>query len=381
MKIEPRKDHKKPAYVVAASLLAAATLISSCGEAELEGTAEPVYLEGETQVFLDGAGTPLDTCFPDPDRSVSSSEASLKSETDDEYGMFLNKIQEIEDTCHGQYLFSITSVYDEVRDGSFDVLTAWNSNNESPVHMVISGGDWMIFDDEDVNDISMNSAITYEEIMTLPYILDTRALLHSEAAEDGMETGLPTAFTDEPEDGMYAGRIIGVEDNGYTALMCIGEPVYFYRDQIESLEMGDDIGLYDLKISETLGSTEEGSTLIALESEYLTDLCLTVSPTDNNVFYLTGPEGICIRDAFIVEAEILPSCEISDDCQELYGSEGEISGFALTDSYFWYYVNDQGEYCENGWIAVDAQVTELEIVDNTVTMLVIDCADDSDVAG
>ena len=59
------------------------------------------------------------------------------------------------------------------------------------------------------------------------------------------------------------------------------------------------------------------------------------TPVDNQ-----GSSGTCWCFAGIgfVEAEILPSCEISDDCQEIYGSEGEISGFALTDSYFWYYV-------------------------------------------
>ena len=201
MKISPRHDNKKPAYLGALSMLAAATLVSGCGDkalvgTELAGAAEPateyteVYPESETtteysEVCLEGEITVSYYCFPY--ESVTSSEASLRSEVDNEYDLLISKVSEIEDYYPGQYSYSISFVYDEEREDYYTVLTAWRLVDEMPVNMVISGGLWVnLSDDIDIG-IDISSARSYEDIMQLPCLIDTREMVGAEPDEVVLE--------------------------------------------------------------------------------------------------------------------------------------------------------------------------------------------------
>ena len=188
MKISPRHDRKMPAYLAAASMLAAATLISGCGDkavvgTELAGAAEPAT--EYTEVYPEGETTTSYYCFPY--ESVTSSEASLRSEVDNEYDLLISKVSEIEDYYPGQYSYSISFVYDEEREDYYTVLTAWRLVNEMPVNMVTSGGSWVnLSDDIDIG-IDISSAGSYEDIMQLPCLIDTREMVGSEPDEVVLE--------------------------------------------------------------------------------------------------------------------------------------------------------------------------------------------------
>ena len=110
MKIEPRHNLKKPSYAVAASLIAAAALVSGCGS-QLEGETQSFPVEGTTQVgsivdptddlMIEGDISIADDCFPY--RYVPSGEIDLQAEDDNMLEMFRGKVSEIESEYPGIY--------------------------------------------------------------------------------------------------------------------------------------------------------------------------------------------------------------------------------------------------------------------------------------
>ena len=374
MKIEPRHNLKRPAYIAAVAVTAVAALVSGCGATRLEGTAQSMpddqlELGGETyapddQLALSGETSVCDTSFPDT--CDSATEGGISTDSEGDIGVFRSKIEDIENAHPGQYRYSITSVYDEDRDGRYFVLTCWD--NGEPSSLVIDSGRWMWFEDDGTHGIEEGSAVSYSQIMDMPFLFDTRFMLHSELEDDGTVSELPTEFADSIDDGVYSGRIIAVSDAGDKALLSISQTLTFDREEIEALNVGDPIGVADLRIGEDLSIPDDGYTKIALESSYLTDVYLTTSPDDSNVLCLTGADGAVFGEPVIVEVYILPYCEESDNYDEIYDGtilEAELTGNTLVDSYFWHCVDTQERYYD-GWIMTDASVDSVYIRYNTV---------------
>ncbi len=361
MKIEPRHNLKKPSYAVAASLIAAAALVSGCGS-QLEGETQSFPVEGTTQVgsivdptddlMIEGDISIADDCFPY--RYVPSGEIDLQAEDDNMLEMFRGKVSEIESEYPGIYSYSITSVYDADRGGYFYVLTAWDRGTGAPWSMVISDGEWGWFDDDGTHGIDINCARSYEDIQSMPFLFDTKYLIHPELAESGM-TNVPVSFVENTEDGLYSGRLIAINEDGSSALLLIGEPITFERSEIEALDSGDLIGLYDLRISDDLSVPEDDYTMITLDADDLTDLCLMDSPFGHDTLCLSGEDGICIRDPYVVE---VPLPYYSDADIEL----GQHMDLTLVPG-------------NNGWFLVDTPVSVLQICDGEVYQMEL-CFDD-----
>lgn len=336
MKIEPKHNYSKPAYAAAASILAAATLITGCGPQVVgeiqysEPYSEPYTSQTSETLALEGDMVMYD-CFPD--RGLGENEIDLYTEGCDQYAMFMAKIQEVEDMYPGQYTFSITSVNDEARGGYFFVLTAWGPREESPVHMVLSSSRWVWYDDGGTLGTNGDASYSYEDILRLPFLFDTGELLHSELYETGVVPGCHTDMFEQAEDGLYCGRIIAVNEDSSSVIILIGEPITFNREETASLEPGDLIGLYDLRITEDQGDPGEDAAMINVEGIDLTDLYLTDSPFDSSELCLSGPDGIWIEDPVIVEVTI--------------SAEGDIELSPI--------------HSDNGWTLVDVPTVSVEI--------------------
>ena len=168
-------------------------------------------------------------------------------------------------------------------------------------------------------------------------------------------TNVPVSFVENTEDGLYSGRLIAINEDGSSALLLIGEPITFERSEIEALDSGDLIGLYDLRISEDLSVPEDDYTMITLEADDLTDLCLMDSPFGHDTLCLSGEDGICIRDPYVVE---VPLPYYSDADIEL----GQHMDLTLVPG-------------NNGWFLVDTPVSVLQICDGEVYQMEV-CLDD-----
>ena len=368
MKIEPRHNLKKPSYAVAASLLAATTLISGCG-LQLDGVAQP-SLEGETEVYNYPATDPSDDLILEGDVSIAEGcfpalgigSGQIDLYTDDSMlEMFREKVLEIEAQYPDTYTYSITSAYDEERGGYFYILTAWDDYLGSPWSIVLSEGRWAWLDDIEPYGLDISFARSSEDILSMPFLFDTRYLQHPELAETGVIPYVSTDIVGSVEDGLYSGRLIAINEDGSSALLLIGEPMTFTREEIEALEPGDLIGLYDLRISEDLSVPEDEYTMITLSSDDLDGLCLTDSPFGRELLCLSGEDGIWFSDPVIAEVP-LP-----------YYSDADIE--------LGRHMNLTSVPGNNGWFLVDTYVPSLQICDGEVYQMDLSFDDECDLEG
>ena len=355
MKIEPRYNRKKPAYMAAATLIAASALVTGCGPSIVGGIQTQDYHE----------------VFPNEEYVVSAGKTCTSGTQ--MYQEFKYKVMDIERSAPGQYTYSVTSVYNEAADGYFYVLTAWNG--QEPTSLVYDSS-WAWFKDDGTCGIDIDNSISYDEFMDLPFLMDTRYLFHYELGEEGVASDIPTEYVRMIDNGVYSGRLVAVSEDGKSGLFCISPAITFDRRMVRFLSSGDPIGVYDLTIGEEIYSPEGDLTAITLESSCFNDLCLTPSPGDSDVLCLTGSDGILLGEPVLIEMSFMSSCDVREDYDELYEGDGfEDTGYAFLDSYFWHYISEGNASWNDGWIIVDAPVDSVYVRGNTVFEIDIDHED------
>lgn len=363
MKIEPRHGMKKPAYAAAATLIASAALLTGCGGLRPDGTVqapptESTDTEQTTELILSG------------DVSFIETSPDLCTDDSSQYELFMEKINELEDSSNGNNTYSFKEIYDEEREGYYYVLTAFEGDGKEL--FVVSDGIVSWYPEPDDYGFYQSDSLPYEQITALPFLTDTSELTHNELTESGVSYNVSTQMTDKVDDGVYFGSLIGVTEDGSRALLRIGEPVSFDRDEMCTLEPGNPIGYYDLVVDRNLSQPDNGFYQIDLDSPSITDLtdsCLRAcSSADEEMIYLGRNDGHWwLTDSIIVEVAVSDTVEVSDDYLEHIDNglpeDRELTGNQLLDSSFWYYVNEEGRGSahNNGWISTYATAVPVVI--------------------
>ena len=160
---------------------------------------------------------------------------------------------------------------------------------------------------------------------------------------------IPTVET--VDDGVYFGSLIGISEDGTRARFKIGEPLEFTQEFVDSLEVGDALGVFDNNGTEltitSVSDTPNGRRL------YIDDNSLFFTNaysefTDSVLICSDSVNPVTINDVY-VELPISSNCVITDTYYMLDNDnedpvyedwqEGEPSGVPLFDSFFWCYEN------------------------------------------
>jgi hypothetical protein len=212
MKIEPKHNTKRPSYAVVGTAFVAATMLAGCVRLVPVETPAAVELAGETTaevIRYSGELTECEDCYEEPFESVSS--APLGSSVADycgvdsnQFRLFMDKIDEIEETYPGEFKFNISAANEYMDDNRYFVLTADNGN-EAHYFVVLNGE--LIYKRDAPFGVYDGYLILkdYKDIKAMPFLIDTGRLSHMEVSFNGCERVFTTPFADSIEDGNYKG--------------------------------------------------------------------------------------------------------------------------------------------------------------------------------
>lgn len=381
MKIEIKRGTKLPKYAVGAALLAATTLIGGCdGDWKKPIVTSDddydVQYMGETAVGEDywnddtDSGTGTETTVETSETSfgwntveeVVSSVYGLKSE---QYNLFMNKIDEVEESEPGTYKYAIGASKDRKTDTySFVLMTVKGIN--TTCYGVVDGV--LVKLDSKPADlhVSTRGALSYDEIKRLPCLIDTSYLMHDEITEDGIIEDLYTPHVDSMEDGEYYGEILGITADGSRVLLKIGKPVILDYDYVmNEVGNGETVGFKDFIKTEEKVDYEDQTFGIVITSqtydfgeEFVLKRYHTVRGYTEKVYVLYD-YTYWTEDYVIIELPLAEDCKVFN-YGEYYNANKEMdsdwyeNGDPMTGTlYFNQIVNGNGTYpYDSGWITI-----------------------------
>lgn len=167
---------------------------------------------------------------------------------------------------------------------------------------------------------------------------------------------IPTVET--VTDGVYFGDLIGISEDGTRARFRIGEPIGLTQEFVDSLEIGDALGVFDINGTELtitgVSDTSYGRRL-QIDDDSLFFSNAYSGFTDSVLICSDGVNPVTINNVY-VELPISSYCEIIDFYRTLDNDSNdpvyddwqanEPSGVPLLDSFFWYYEN------HNSWTSI-----------------------------
>jgi len=386
MKIEPKHNTKLPSYAVVGAACVAASVLAGCGSlvppVEIPTTVE---LAGETTtevIRYSGELTECEDCYEDPIESVSSaplvgSVADYCDVNSNQFRLFMDKIDEIEETFPGEYKFNISVTHEYRDDNKFFVLTAVNGDD---IHyfMVLNGE--LIHKLEAPFDVYVDYMILkdYEDIKQMPFLIDTEKLSHYEVTVNGRERVYTTPFADSIEDGDYKGEIIGVSEDGTRAVFVIGKPVLFEYFPIQRLAEGEEIGYMDFVRGHDEKELSYQSPIPVSSPSAEDDGKITVSRYKDHKG-LTYDAYLMCGFTYWLEDVVIVELPLADDCKVFSLGEPrehpndvlpdwEENGAKMTDTFFFkeYSAGNEQYPNDNGWYSTSADIHSVVITDGVV---------------
>ena len=228
----------------------------------------------------------------------------------DQYRIIMNKMEELETTSPGLYKFNIAAVTDENNQFCYFVLTTYRDSEEK--HFVVYNGKLTKVEDVPFKiRPKINNARTYEELKSLPFLLDSQMLLHDEVLSDGKPgIDIQTPIASKIEDGEYYGRLMGISEDGTRILVKIGKPVVLSYDKLKGLNPGDSVGYKDFKV------TENKQNKIFVESQMLSNFYsysfqrYESERRSTDKAFLMYNTNTWLDDTVIIELELAKSCRV-----------------------------------------------------------------------
>lgn len=228
----------------------------------------------------------------------------------DQYRIIMNKMEELDTTSPGLYKFNITAVTDENYQFCYFVLTTYRDSEEK--HFVVYNGKLSKVEDVPFKiRPKINNARTYEELKSLPFLLDTKMLLHDEVLSDGKPgIDIHTPIAGKIEDGEYYGSLIGISEDGTRILVKIGKPVVLSYDKLKGLNPGDPVGYKDFKVT----NIKQGN--IYVESQKLSNFYsysfqrYESERRSTDKAFLLYNINTWLDDTVIIELELAKSCRV-----------------------------------------------------------------------
>ena len=392
MKIEPKHNIKRPSYAVVGAALLATTMLAGCGGPMPPETTTTVELAGDTQppeyVELEGEATTCEDCYVDPTPTpvptlpISNDFADFADIGSNQYMHFMNTVDEIEDAYPGEYRYSISAVKDYdygYTNHLYYFVLAANNGSETRYYVVYKD-ETVLLDKEPFNYFADSSnTYSYEEIKTLPFLIDSDYLRHTETTVNGIVRDQHTPIVSGVEDGRYAGTIVGISADGTKVLLQIGKPVVLDYFTVQRLAEGEAIGYMDL----VRGPVDE-------DSSYLRDIPVSSPSSENNTefwveryrdhagltydAFLTSNYTLWLEDTVIVEMPVANDCKVfsryePDDHPGEMPDDWDINGARMQDTFFYkeYSAEDLISPDDNGWFMTYGDVDTLYITDGVVT--------------
>lgn len=291
--------------------------------------------------------------------------ADLGDEGAEQYEKFMEKATEINGS-DPLALFTIRGEYDTDREDAFYVLSVYTE--EEVTDYVLIDGEWEVYD----GPVSHNyeSAYSYEEFINMPYITNYDYFMYNPMFSDGLLESVSARYVDGIDDGTWYGNLMAVSDDGSQALIMVGEPISFDRDEILGMDIGDAIGYGEATITNVTIDEDEDYTQVDIDFEDLSWMELASLPNgDPDRLYMRDYSGtLYFEEMVLVVVPISPDCEatgyvgLSDEEYDDYSSE-DPTGSAFLDSELWYQVsNSDSTRRNNGWITAwrDAEPVVIE---------------------
>ncbi len=387
MKIEPKHNTKLPSYAVVGAACVAASMLAGCMRlVPPVETPTAVELAGETTTEIirySGELTECEDCYEDPIESVSptslgGSVADYCDVNSDQFRLFMDKIDEIEETFPGEYKFNISVTHEYRDDNKFYVLTAVNGDD---IHyfMVLNGE--LIHKLEAPFDVYVDYMILkdYEDIKQMPFLIDTEKLSHYEVTVNGRERVYTTPFADSIEDGDYKGEIIGVSEDGTRAVFVIGKPVLFEYFPIQRLAEGEEIGYMGFVRGHDEKELSYRSPVPVSSPSKETNDEFTVTRYENHKGLTYDAYLMCgltywLDDVVIIELPLAEDCKVFSlyephEHPDDMPPDWEENGSKMTDTFFFKEFSAKNERYpnDNGWYSTSADVHSVVITDGVVT--------------
>lgn len=391
MKIEPKHNTKRPSYAVVGAAFVAATMLAGCTDIKLPpGTpvpaSTPVELAGETtteEIRYSGELTECEEECIDPvvESSyipASGSAADFSDVDSNQFNLFMDKIDEIEETYPGEFKFNITAAKEFRSDRKYFVLTATNGD-ESHYFMVFNGELIHTLDIPYGVYFDYTMLRDYEDIKEMPFLIDTQRLSHMEVTVNGKEMVYDTPLADSIEDGEYKGEIIGVSEDGTRAVFVIGKPVLFEYFPVQRLEEGEEIGFMDFVRGHDEKELSFRSPIPVSSPSAETDGKFTVSRYENHKgltydAYLMCDYTYWLDDVVIIELPLAEDCKVFSlwehtDHPDDIPADWDENGARMSDTFFFKEFSVKNEYFpnDNGWYSTEGDVHSVTVTDGVVT--------------
>ena len=367
----------------ALALILAAAMFASCAKAEPE--TEPTETTKETTITTTVEETTAVTTEATTEATTRTTTETTVAATPtpepeivrdlctdyDQYPLFMAKIEEIEASAPGEYRYLILA-------GSKIALVAIAEDDEQCY--VASGGEIIEYDDIVIHDYQRVWARPYEDIVRLPFLVDSANLLRTEYTNEEVRYDQLNTIADSIEDGTYMGAVWGISGDGRSVLMSVCTPVTFDKEEILSLNVGDSIGYEDYVIADIESYEDREGIRIRLSSAtipyadcvYLRDF----DAYDSSKLFMAYDDCCVMTDSKIVTVTISSECVITDRVgPHDEGFDDSVNtGNPMFDSYYWYYLNECYPWgdtlnCNNGWYGYWSVATPIVIRDGEVVSM------------
>lgn len=297
------------------------------------------------------SATTVNTTVDETEASYANRLPDLADEGSEQYEKFIAMATEMHE-ADPNATFSVRSDSDINSGELFYILSVYTE--DQVIDYVLIDGEWA----EYRGDVYHNyeAVYPYEVFIDLPYITDHEEFQYTPMFSGELLAPSSAHLVDDIADGTWYGELIALSDYGSSALIKVGEPVSFDRDEILSLSEGDAVGYGEAVISSV--NVDEEQVVIDMNGLYTTELT-TIPGGDPSRLYMCDSEGNLYFDT--MELVIVP---ISPDC--------EINGEAFPDSLLWYQCsNDAALRRNNGWIECVNVVAPVVIENGEIVSLYI----------
>lgn len=230
--------------------------------------------------------------------------------------------------------------------------------------LCLSGGQLVVLDENYETDPECFLWFNADEMTEIPFYFDLSAdvILHS-----GLD-GAPT-FTTHLDNGYYYGQVLGFDDEGNKAFLYVGTPIYVDNAVLDTLEVGDSIGIKGYDIT---SKSDEG---ITVNDRYI--LSDKYTKESDRKMLMTSDEVPITTDNKLALIPVWGGCtvyggELPDKYPDEYADFQNVEpyGSYIMRSFFFYLkITREGVQPFEGWYQVKGQVAPVSIYDGDVNAI------------
>ena len=367
------------------ALILAATMLASCSKAPASETTAEKETETTTEETTEASAedateetttTEETTAAPTPTPEPVAFDPHLVDPADNgnvQHDLIMAKVDELEAQQPGGSYYLRYDLDSSTLDSApvgYWILFAVTSEGSRAFAMM--GGELCELTNLAPTDEEIELAIPYEVFTAVPFLYPTNPMSHFPDTD---------YFPATIEDGTYGGVLMGVSDDGTTALVQIGTLIAFDRDEIMSLEIGDPIGYEDLVImGKDPGSND--SIYIPVSDGQLPLALVSLGDDPDSPLYLKYESDTFVyEDVTVAILPISQTAEINSYFSG-YGDEPEgyenitPTGNPMLDSYFWFYYESFGNGGwfsgnNNGWHAFNEAMEPIVVSNNEIVSITL----------